>query len=496
MFHAFCSCFSGLLSRQAARLPGAAFVLWTGVFGFFISPGQVSCQRTVVFQVGEQTYRAEFFWAIKHAGNEYKSKSAHSIDRTKDDAFDLEATFRFRNDSIPPDNNLVWGFQFRQSGGVIAPATNEKFSRSLRLFQRFQATGTGNGTLTIVPKVWKRNAAGQHEAIAQAAPVTLGFAVTDAAPAIAAPVATTPSPEPAIPPQSDNKPAPTQPTPVLPAAQQAEAQAYNKALLEPDSTLRAKALLNFISQYDVKPGPNSAFVHNALRDVPLGISVPVRKGQGTFVYTLDNALSPVVDTTSLRGWDYTLSTITNGRYELTVRYLEDSQHVIRLADIGKNSPYNSPLELRPFEKIRVELAGETRDSFRIRVAGGVPPFIVYLSQNDVPKIRYLLTRTDTIWSLGKNTCEVCNNGTHTLEVYNSDFSTLLLRAEDSIKIYKVNYFLLALYSVFALLLLYFLYKPALRAWRHFQYERKLRDIESWERKVEEEERRRRNSPNK
>lgn len=450
----------------------------------------------MVFQVGDQTYRADFFWAIKHAGNEYKSKSAHSIDRTKDVAFDLEATFRFRNDSIPSDREVVWGFQFRQGGGAIAPASNEKYSRSLRLFQRFQTASTGNGTLTVIPKAWKRNAAGQYEAIGQAAPVTLGFTVTDAESAQSAPTAAAPVPEPAAPPQSDTKPAQPKPAPISTVAQQEEALAYAKAINEPDSTLRGKALMNYLAQYRDRPGPNSALVDKALKDVPLGISLPVRQEGGTFVYTLDNAVSPVVDTTTLKGWDYTISASGRGRYALTLRFLNDSQHVVRIADIGKNAPYNSPLELRPFEKINVEFDGETRDSFRIRVAGGVPPFIVYLSQKDVPKIRYLLTRTDTTWTLGKNTCEVCNNGPHTVEVYNNDFSTLLLRAEGAVKIYKINYFFLALYSVVAILLLYFLYKPAMRAWRHLQYERTLRDIESWERRVEEEEKKRRSSKRK
>jgi len=444
--------------------------------------------------MGEQTYRAEFFWAVKHAGNEYKSKSSHTIDRSKDPAFDLEATFRFRNDSMPADNNIVWGFQFRQNGGVISPTSNEKYTRSLRLFQRFEASGTGNASLTIVPKAWKRNAAGQYEAIGQAAPITLGFAINDAASVASAPTAAAPPPaEPISTPQPETPPVQSKPVPATPLAQQAEAQAYASALNQSDSTLRAKALLNFIEQHEGKAGANSVLVSRALKDVPLGISLPVRRDNGSFVYVLDNALNPVVDTGSLQGWESALSPTGPGRYELKITYLSDTQHLIRIADIGKNAPFNKPIELRPFEKIQVELAGETSDSFRIRVAGGVPPFIVYLSRDNIPKIRYLLTRTDTTWTLDKNQCAVCDNGAHTLEVYNSDFSTLLLRSEGGIKISKINYFFLALYSVAAILLLFFLYKPASRTWRYFRYTSTLRDIEAWERKVEEEERQRRRS---
>ncbi len=492
MFYTLHACLNGPLWRRSARISGAALVFWLCVCALTLRPGVMAAQRTVVFQSGDQTWRAEFFWAIKHAGNEYKSRSAHTIDRSKDASFDLEATFRFRNDSLPADNDVVWGFQFRQNGSVISPASNEKYTRSLRLFQRFQASGTGNASLTIIPKAWKRNAAGQYEAIGQAAPVTLGFSVTDGS-SVVAPPAPTPAPaEPVVTTPPENRPVQPTTTPAAnTAAQQAEAQAYAQAQGQTDSILRAKALLNFIDVHEGKTGVNSALVNKALKDVPMGISLPVRRDGGSFLYVLDNALNPVVDTGSLRGWEAQLTAIAPGRYELAIRYLSDSLHLIRIADIGKNAPYNKPTELRPFEKIQVELAGETPDSFRIRVTGGVPPFIVYLSQDNIPKIRYLLTRTDTTWTLGKSDCEVCDNGAHTLEVYNRDFSTLLLRAEKSIKISKTNYFYLALYGMTALMLLFFLYKPILRGWRHFQYTRTLRDIEVWERKVEEEERQRR-----
>lgn len=497
MFHTLHACLNGPLWPQSARISGAALVLWTGVFVLAGMPGEVAAQRTVVFQSGDKTYRAEFSWAIKHAGNEYKSKASHIIDRSKDAAFDLEATFRFRSDSLPADNDVVWGFQFRQNGNVIAPASNEKHTRSPRLFQRFQASGTGNGSLTIVPKAWKRNAAGQYEAIGQAAPVTLVFTISDGASAVAAPTVATPAPaEPTPAPQPENQPVQPKPAPATPAAQQAEAQAYAAARNQPDSTLRAKALLNYIDQYEGKSGVQSALVSQALKDVPLGISLPVRRNDGSFLYVLDNALNPVVDTGALRGWETRISAVGQGQYQLEIKYLSDVQHLIRIADIGKNAPYNKPIELHPFEKIQVELAGETRDSFRIRVAGGVPPFIVYLSQDNIPKIRYLLTRTDTIWTLGKSDCAVCDNGAHTVEVYNNDFSTLLLRAERAVNISKINYFYLALYSVTAVMLLIFLYKPLVRAWRHARYSRTLRDIEAWERRVEEEERQRRSNKHK
>ncbi|MEQ1746577.1 MAG: hypothetical protein ABMA02_14190 [Saprospiraceae bacterium] len=485
------SCFSNIFGTSAP----VTLVVMTGACLVLALPVASNCQRALGFQWNGQNYRADFTWAVKHADSEYKSRSAHTIDRSKDPSFDLEATFRFRNDSIPTDNDVVWGFQFRQAGNIISPATNEKFTRSLRIFQRFQVDGTGNATLTVTPKVWKRNAAGQFDAIGQATPVTIGFAVIDAPPAVVAPVTAAPTPvQPNLSPTDLPATPPVQTPPSQPVALQAEAQAYAEALKEADS-LRPKALLNFIEQYGKTPGVRSALVDKALKDVPLGTSQPEKKGDGTFTYTLENAVRPVVDTASVQGWTWKLSEFEKGRFRLTINDIGDTAHSIRIADLGKNAPYNLPRDLRPFERIRVTIVGETWDSFQIRVTGGEPPFFVYLSKDNVPKIRYTLTETDKTWSLDKGQCEACKNGQHTVEVYNNDFSTLLLRAESAIHIRRVNYFYRALFAAVALLLVYFFYKPIIRAWQHFRYQSQLRDIEAWEKRVEEEENRRRRYKN-
>ncbi|MFN0016120.1 MAG: hypothetical protein ACKVU2_16375 [Saprospiraceae bacterium] len=481
------SCFSDILGISAP----AKVIAVIGVCLFLAVPVTSNCQRTVVFQWNGQNYRADFTWAVKHADTEYKSRAAHTIDRSKDPTFDLEATFRFRNDSIPTDNDVVWGFQFRQAGNIISPATNEKFTRSLRIFQRFQVDGTGNATLTVTPKVWKRNAAGQFDPIGQATPVTIGFSVTDAPPAAAIPVVTGPASEPTTTPPTNLPTAPpAQVALPQPVALQAEAQAYAEALKEPDS-LRPKALLNFIEQYGNKPGAQSTLVGKALKDVPLGTSQPEKQSDGTFTYTLVNAVRPVVDSASVQGWKWKLSEFGKGRFQLTLNDIGDTAHSIRIADLGKNAPYNLARDLLPFERIRVTLVGETWDSFQIRVTGGEPPFFVYLSKGNVPKIRYTLTATNQTWSLDKGQCEACKNGQHTVEVYNNDFSTLLLRAESAVHIRRVNYFYRLLSAAVAILLVYFFYKPIIRAWRHFRYQSQLRDIEAWEKRVEEEEKRRR-----
>lgn len=476
----------GVTSSHPDTKARVLFATW--LIGLLLLPGAGYAQQAVTFQVDGKTYQAAVTWAVKHAGSEYKGNAAHTIDRKKDAAFDLEVSFRFRNDSVPSDNNVVWGFQFRQGGEIIAPAGSEKRSRSFRQFQRFQVSGTGNATLTISPKVWKKSAAGLFEIVGQSAPVTLGFSVTDGV--APAPVANTTTPSK----PTANTPSPAKPNPAISAAQQQETQAYTKALSEPDSSLRTKALLNFIDQYGASD-TRSALVAKALKEVPLGASLPQNKGGGTFSYTFNYAVRPFVDTANVQGWKWELSEFEYGRYRLTLNDLGDSVHAITIADLGKNAPYNRPRALRPFEKIRVTLSEETRDSFRIQVSGGIPPFIVYLSQNNVPKMRYTLSDTDTTWTFSKASCQTCKDGPHTLEVYSHDFSTLLLRAEGGVHIHKIDLYFLALYSTLAVLILFFAYKPIRRAWQHYLYSRKLRDIETWEQKVQEEEQRRRKGNN-
>lgn len=466
------------------RLAGALQML-----GLLLLPVAGISQQTITFQTEGKTYRAEVFWVVKHVGGTFQNTSAHTLDLKKDAAFDLEVQFKFQDDLQPPDNDVVWGFQFRQGGNLITPATGEKRARSTKQFQRFQVSGPGNATLTISPKVWQRNAAAQFEIIGQSAPVALGFSAAAATDAAATAPPTTPPPPPTAQPANKPAPAPAPPT-AQQAAQQAEAQAYAQALSKTDPDQRTKALLDFIDQYGAS-GTKSEFVDKALKEVPLGTSLPQRKGAGTVTYTFDYAVRPVVDTANVRGWGWELSEFGRGRYALTLNDLGDTVHTIQVADIGKNAPFNRPRELHPFEKTNVALVGQTRDSFHLKVSGGRPPFVAYLSQKNVPRIRYVLPRTDTTWAFSKDLCTACKGGPHTLEVYTSDFSTLLLRIEGGIKIFKTDYYFLALYTVLSILVLFFAYKPIRRAWQQYQYKRKLRDIESWEKEIEKEERRRR-----
>lgn len=443
--------------------------------------GAVLAQQPVVFQVNGKNYRADVFWTVKHHGVEFRGATMHNLNRSDDSAFDLAVYFKFRDDSIPADENILWGFRFNQNGGIISPSNNEKRSRSLHLFQRFELSGGGNAGLTIIPVVWRRTASGQLEVIAQAQPAVLGFAIADVAPkptVATAPELTAPQrPVEKIP---ERKPEPPL-TPLPDAIPEDESTAFTAAAAVRDSTQKIKALMEFVDKFAAAK-PKSDLVGKAIKDIPLGTSLPVAKEKGQISYTLNYAVNPVVDTSSVKGWDWELTPAEFGRFKLTLSDLGDTVHAIRIADIGKNAPFNRPRELRPFDKIRVTLAGEDRDSFQIRLEGGTPPFIVFLSDKRVPRERYVLDRTDTIWSISKSSCRLCKTGAHTLEVYDSDFSTLLLRAESAIHIYRVNYVYAALFGVAAVLILFFAYKPLLNAWRRFLYLRKLRQIEAWEKR--------------
>lgn len=439
-------------------------------------------QQSIAFQADGKTYRAEISWTVKHAGNSYQSASAHTLDSQKDPAFDLEVQFRFADDQVPPDDDIVWGFQFRHAGDLLAPNTGEKRARGLRQFQRFQAVAPGNATLTISPKIWRRSAEARFEVVGQSAPFTLGFSSINGTPV---PQPTTAAP-PAQPATQPAKPAPQPTAATTTTPLPGETEAYAKAANEPDTSLRIKALLNFIDQHRAS-GTAAPLVAKALKEVPLGTSLPKSTGPGTVAYTLDYAVKPVVD--SAKGWQHKITETGNGGFSLTLSNLGDTAQAIQIADIGKNPPFNRPRTLRPFEKTQVTLVGQSRDSFRIQVAGGIPPFIVYLSQNNVTRVRYVLSETDTTWAFPKDQCTACKSGPHTLEVYTSDFSTLLLRAESSIRIFKIDYYALALYTMLSVLIVYFAYKPIQRAWRQYQYKRKLRDIESWERELEKQRRR-------
>lgn len=462
---------AGVAKSRISLIAGAVLL---GLCPFFLP-----AQQRITFSVDGAVYRADLNWIIKHNGVESIGKTDHTLDKSRDASFDLVIFFSFIGDSIPADDGVVWGFRFAQNGGVISPSANDKRSRSLKQFQRFQVSGPGKASLAIRPMVWRRNAGNQFETIGEAPLITLNFVIEESLanlPSVSTKTATA---------DSTPRKNPPQPLPkTLPDPQESdkenEAEAFNQAANVADSTLKIKAFIDFVDKY-AKEKPESKLVATAIRNIPLGASLPEVKRNGTYSYTLSYAVNPVVDTSSVRGWDWELSSTAYGEYRLTLNDLGDSAHSIRIADLGKNAPYNRPRELRPFDKIRVTLEGETSDSFRLKLQGGVPPFIVFLSQNKIQRERYVLNQTDTIWSISKSSCAMCKNGAHTLEVYNSDFSTLLLRAEGAVHIRRYSLFFLALYGVIALLVVGLLYKPLFKAWQRYAYQRKLREIEAWER---------------
>ncbi|MCS7037668.1 MAG: hypothetical protein RMJ33_05095 [Saprospiraceae bacterium] len=440
-------------------------------------------QQTFVFAIDGKSYRVEASWNVKHAGSSYANATAHTLDFSKGNAFDLEVQFRFPDEAPPPEVELLLGFQYRHGGSTLAPTEGEKRARGLRHFQRFQSVGGGNATLTLTPKVWRRTPEGTVEVLASGAPTTLGFTPSSATPAPT--TAATPAT-----PASDTttKPAaaPTAPqTPTSTPAQQAENEAYAKASSEPDSAQRIRAFIDFLDQYRTT-NPQSPNVQSALRAVPLSASLPQPQGAKKVSYVLDYAVRPVIDTAQANRWQWELKNIAPGRFQLTLSALSDTATTFVLSDAGKSVPFNRPRLLQPFEKVQVVLAAQTKDAFTLRLVGGTPPFMVYLLQERVTRMRYLVSQTDTTLTLSKAACTVCKDGPHTLEVYTGDFSTLLLREIDAIQIDKPNRWPLILALSTALFLLIAFHKLLGKWWRHFQYHRKLREIEAWERVIEEE----------
>lgn len=450
-------------------LPAVVLILCCSV------PELGKTQQTVSFNIDGFTYQADINWVVKHNGTDYPGRTSHAINRSLDGTIDLMVLFKFRYDSIPDDQNLVWGFTFSHDGGLLSPARNEKRSRSVKLFQRFQLTNTGTASLLISPKVWRKTRSNQFEVVTLAQPFKLNFAISEnnntASNAAASKDSLTNRPQPATEAETAGNAEVTA----------AETEAFNKAVNEVESTQKIKALMSFVDKYSPAK-PSSPLVTEAIKNVPLAASLPAKKGGKTFSYTLNYAINPVIDTSSVKGWHWTLSESDFGRYQLILNDLGDTVHSFRIADLGKNAPFNRPREISPFDTIQVTLEGEDSDAFYLRFLGGNPPFIVFLSQNQIPKARYFIEQTDTLMAIPKATCRLCKDGAHTLEVYDSDFSTLLLHASKAIHISRLNYFQVGLIGVGIILAIYFLFNPARRAWKRYLYEKQLREIEEWEKK--------------
>lgn len=444
----------------------------------FLLPLRLSAQQALEFAIAGQQYRTQFSWVLKHVNTEYRAKPAFVLDRAKNANFDLIVSFSFDNDSLPVDKNVVWGFQFRETGGLILPASNAKRSRSAKQFQRFTATGIGNAGLTIVPMVWKIGGGGL-EVLSQGNPVPMNFNFVEN-PLEGDNGLANPLPNAGANQTRTDSPA-AAPAPVPGGNTEDEAQAYAEAKSEPDTLRKIKALIDFVDKFaEAKPG--SPLVAKAIKDIPLRASIPEKKGGNTYTYTLNYAVNPVVDTSHVRGWQWRLSQGQSGKYQLVLTDLKDSVHSFRIADLGKNAPFNRPRDLKPLERVLIRYLGETSDSFRVQASGGNAPFIVFLSQNGYTKERYIIEKTDQIWTFAKDVCQQCGNGPHTLEVYENDLSTLLLREPDAVHIQKLTTWMLLLGAVglaFAawLLLVWF---P--KFWKRYRYVQKLRDIEQWEEK--------------
>lgn len=432
-------------------------------------------QQLLTFNVNGKSYSAEISWVVKHNSVEFKSRTAHNLDIGKATAFDLAVFFDFKNDSLP-GNDIVWGFQFSQNGNLITPASNEKRSRSKNQFQRFNVAGAGAGGLVIIPKAWQRTPSGRFEAVGQGAAFTLGFNFSDSnltpapenAPPPATPVA---SNGPARPNEKAGSPKPLDVKPEV----NKEEQDYTAARNVTDTIQKIRALIDFVDKYAAAK-PKSPLVASAIKDIPLGISVPAASGDGTYTYTLDYPVNLYIDTAKVKGWDWTLTKTPSGKYELVLIDLKDTVHAFPLIDAGKNAPFNLPKELSPFDKIQVELLGESKDSFQIRLTGGVPPFIVFLSKNGFPAGRFVINTTNTVKTFSKSDCEGCKSGAYTLEVYSSDFTTLLLRIEDAIHIRKIRYLWILLFSVVGFPVVFFIVKLIPRLWEWLMYQKTLLEI--------------------
>lgn len=432
-------------------------------------------QQPLTFSVNGKSYNAEISWVVKHNNVEFKSKSTHNLDIGKATAFDLAVYFNFINDSLP-GNDIVWGFQFSQNGNLISPPANEKRSRSKNQFQRFNIAGVGGAGLVITPKAWQRTASGRFEPVGQSSSFTLAFNFSDSNQA-PAPGAT---PPPATPVASNSPAKPAENTrPQKPVAANPEdtkeEQDYTAARNMKDTIQKIRALIDFVDKYAATK-PKSALVANAVKDIPLGISVPTARGDGTYAYTLDYPVNLYIDSSKVRGWRWNLTKTPSGKYELVLTDLKDTVHAFPLIDAGKNAPFNLPKELSPFEKVKVEYLGETKDSFQLRLAGGVPPFIVFISKNGFPVERFVIDATNTTKIFSKDDCEGCKSGTYAIEVYSSDFTTLLLRVEEAIHVRRIRYLWILLFSVVGFPVVYFIVKLIPRLWEWLAYQKMLLEI--------------------
>ncbi len=457
---------AAVFARQKKQLLA---LLW----GWLVCASSLGGQQTWSVEIDGKSYPVEVRWSVKHSGQSYNNATSHFLDLSKSRVFDLEVVLRPVGEMPPPEAGLLWGFQYRHSGGALAPTQGEKRARGMRHFQRFQIVSSEKVVLILTPAVWKQTSESPLQLVVSGTPISLTFAPSEAL-LVAKPAELT----------VESIPEKTTPT-VTVSPSEVETQTYAAANRETDSIQRIKALREFVDQYRAT-NPQSPLVQKALKEVPLGASLPKPTTDGKVTYVLDYAVQPVVDTTRSSEWQWELKSIGTARFALTLKPLTDTANVFVVVDTGKRAPYNRSYALRPTQKIQVQLLGQTPRDFTLRISGGSPPFLAYLTQKSVTRMRYLIPHTDTTWALSKDACTVCKDGEHTLEVYTGDFSTLLLRAEDSIYFARPRYWLWAIIAGIALALVILFQKSLVRGWKYYEYSRKLQDIERWERLIEKE----------
>ncbi|MCC6460572.1 MAG: hypothetical protein IT260_08890 [Saprospiraceae bacterium] len=443
--------------------PGRA--VYSLLFCFFIGLSwESAAQKVLSFDGATQKYQCNVYWTVEHASTVHKGETAFNLDISQEKTIAINILFIFEGSGLPGENDIEWGFQVNESGGSITLPANMNRNRSTKKYLIVKATKGGTSTLTINPKVWRRVDVGNYTELAHADPIVLTFNLTDKGQAVPAP-ANTNKPNPAA--NRPNKPAPVQP-----AAPQIseEEKAYNEAVGIEEKSRRESALKSFVAKFGAK-NANSPLVAKALRAIPLGQSQPTDNNDGTYTYTLTNAVELKIDSNSLR---VQLEKTGFAAYKLTISGTSDTLNQLFITDIGKDAPYNQTKTLKFKERVIVTLVGQDSDSFRIKVSGGTAPFIVFLSQNGFPRERYEITKTDSVFALSKAACKICEDGAHTLEVYDSENSTQLFSSTDAIDIEKTNYILNFLKIVGILLILTFVVIRLRQARQKRLYEDKLR----------------------
>ena len=424
-----------------------------------------AAQKVLTFEGNGQKYQCNVYWTVEHTGTVHKGETAFNLDISQEKTIAINVLFIFEGSNLPGENDIEWGFQVAESGGSIVLPSNINRNRSTKKYLIVKASKAGASTMTISPKVWRKLDLGKYNELASADPIVLNFTLTEKTPA-AEPTAPTSKTT-----QNSNRPSTKTPAP-QPAAPQIseEEKAYNEAAGIDEKSRRESALKGFVAKFGAK-NPNSQWVAKALRASPLGYDQPTANPDGSYTYSLTNAVDLKIDSNGLR---LNLEKTGFAAYKLTITGSSDTINQLFITDAGKDAPYNQTKTLKFKERVIVTLLGQDSDSFRIKISGGTPNFIVFLSQNGFPRERYEITKTDSVFALSKAACKLCEDGAHTLEVYDSENSTQFFSSADAIDIEKTNYILNFLKIVGILLILSFVVVRLRQARQKRLYEDKLR----------------------